>query len=559
MLKLAELSQKVEEIKDKAVVLLEKVDKTADFSIDSVKPIRLVFAGQYSAGKSSIIKMLTGNKDIEIGAGITTQETHTYNWNGLEVVDTPGIHTQLRPDHDEISYEAITSADMLVFVITNELFDDHIAKHFRSLAIDKDKAGEMLLVVNKMERTSLGNVSEQQEIIREDLRKVLDPYTPEQMYLSFVDAESFLASVDVDDKELSVELKQRSGYEDFINTLNAFVHSKSIGSRLTTTLYEIDAKLEECIEDLQPKSEFSDIDALEENFMQQRHELFDSRNRLQQEIRDIFANGAMKLRALGMESAGLITETCKQDEVEHKLEVAVNDANEIIDACQDNAIQVFETRMNEIGQAIEAIEHSEFSQKLIASLEDNFDKLPDNVKSILQNAGGVAQQAGEKLVQNAYKGGVQGGLKLANFSGGNAHNLILKAGHAIGYKFKPWQAVKMAKGVAVAGQVLGILGVGLSVFMQIKEDHDEDKLRDAIRNNRQNIRGQFYTAASELEDHGTLFIEENVILPLDSSIQGIDENISEIRNTRTGKTELCIEFEALQKECQELIKEIHNA
>ena len=292
MLKLAELSQKVEEIKDKAVVLLEKVDKTADFSIDSVKPIRLVFAGQYSAGKSSIIKMLTGNKDIEIGAGITTQETHTYNWNGLEVVDTPGIHTQLRPDHDEISYEAITSADMLVFVITNELFDDHIAKHFRSLAIDKDKAGEMLLVVNKMERTSLGNVSEQQEIIREDLRKVLDPYTPEQMYLSFVDAESFLASVDVDDKELSVELKQRSGYEDFINTLNAFVHSKSIGSRLTTTLYEIDAKLEECIEDLQPKSEFSDIDALEENFMQQRHELFDSRNRLQQEIRDIFANGA---------------------------------------------------------------------------------------------------------------------------------------------------------------------------------------------------------------------------------------------------------------------------
>ena len=117
----------------------------------------------------------------------------------------------------------------------------------------------------------------------------------------------------------------------------------------------------------------------------------------------------------------------------------------------------------------------------------------------------------------------------------------------------------MAKSVAVAGQVLGALGVGLSVFMQIKEDHDEEKLRETIRNNRQNIRGQFYTAASELEDHGALFIEENIISPLDSSIQSIDESISAIRNTRNGKNELCIELENLQTECQELIKEIHNA
>ncbi|MFV0362584.1 MAG: GTPase, partial [Suipraeoptans sp.] len=64
------------------------------------KPIELVFAGQYSAGKSSILKMLTGRKDIAVGEGITTQQTHTYNWNGVNVIDTPGIHTTLRPDHD---------------------------------------------------------------------------------------------------------------------------------------------------------------------------------------------------------------------------------------------------------------------------------------------------------------------------------------------------------------------------------------------------------------------------------------------------------------------------
>ena len=83
------------------------------------KPVSLVFAGQYSAGKSTILKALTGINDIAIGTGITTQKAHAYDWNGIEVIDTPGIHTTLYPDHDEISYQAIANADMLVYVVTH--------------------------------------------------------------------------------------------------------------------------------------------------------------------------------------------------------------------------------------------------------------------------------------------------------------------------------------------------------------------------------------------------------------------------------------------------------
>jgi GTPase Era involved in 16S rRNA processing len=97
------------------------------------KPVSLVFAGQYSAGKSTILKALTGIKDIAIGEGITTKEAHSYDWNGIEIIDTPGIHTTLRPDHDEISYQAIANADMLVYVVTQELFDDFIGQNFRRL------------------------------------------------------------------------------------------------------------------------------------------------------------------------------------------------------------------------------------------------------------------------------------------------------------------------------------------------------------------------------------------------------------------------------------------
>ena len=241
MFRIAGFAQRSTELKEKARAALLSAGVDIQIRDNKSDAIRLVFAGQYSAGKSSILKMLTGRADIAIGADITTQQAHTYDWNGIEVVDTPGIHTQLRPDHDEISYDAIASADMLVFVVTNELFDSYMADHFRKLAIDKDKAGEMILVVNKMDRTAEGNTGEQQNIIREDLKKVLEPYTPEQLNLSFLDAESYLESIEerAEDPELADELVARSGYAQFIDTLNRFVEEKSIPSKLTTELYDI--------------------------------------------------------------------------------------------------------------------------------------------------------------------------------------------------------------------------------------------------------------------------------------------------------------------------------
>lgn len=58
---------------------------------------------------------------------------------------------------------------------------------------------------------------------------------------------------------------------------------------------------------------------------------------------------------------------------------------------------------------------------------------------------------------------------------------------------------------------------------------------------------------------GRSFISENVALPLNASIDALDSSIREIRETRSGKDALCIELEMVQKECQELIKEIHLA
>ena len=560
MFKIAEFAQRSIELKEKARAALLSAGVDLQIQDNKSAAIRLVFAGQYSAGKSSILKMLTGRTDIAIGAGITTQQAHTYDWNGIEVVDTPGIHTKMRPDHDQISYDAIASADMLVFVVTNELFDSHMAAHFRKLAIDKDKAGEMILVVNKMDRTAEGNTGEQQDIIREDLKKVLEPYTPEQFNLSFLDAESYLESVEerAEDPELADELAARSGYAQFIETLNQFVEEKSIPSKLTTELYVIDDRLEKAIKELQPKSSDADIDALEENFMQQRHLFIEARGRMQQEVKDIYATAASQIRDIGLDAANLLVEGCKQDEVEDELQKSIRKAEGIIEKCQSDAVEIIDARLNEMGQQLEDIENSEFSRDLKSRLSGKFERLPGGIKKIITNAGPGFQKAGQAVLNNAYKVGAQGGLRLTNFSGSTIHQMVLKVGHGVGYKFKPWQAIKITKGIAIGGQVLSALVIGFSVFMQIKADQDEEKIREDLKNNRQNIRSQFNVAANELEDYARQYIKDNVNRPLETSIATIDGNIQEIRDTRSNRSASCRQLEDIQKECRLLIRDIHS-
>lgn len=78
MLKIAKYAKKSKELKQKVSQAFQNAGLNFSVKENDREPIRIVFAGQYSAGKSSILKMLTGRNDIAIGGGITTQETHTY-------------------------------------------------------------------------------------------------------------------------------------------------------------------------------------------------------------------------------------------------------------------------------------------------------------------------------------------------------------------------------------------------------------------------------------------------------------------------------------------------
>ena len=585
MLKIAEYSSAAKALKEKTLRALDEAGIEYELPQRQSDKIKLVFAGQYSAGKSTIIKMLTGNESIATGAEITTQEAHSYDWNGLEITDTPGVHTTLRPDHDEISYEAIASADMLVFVVTNELFDSYIADHFRKLAIDKDKAGEMILVVNKMDRAAKGNTPEQQEIIREGLKEVLAPYTPEQLHLSFLDAQSYLDSLEEreSDPELADELLARSGYNEFVETLNAFVSEKSLSVKLTTELYMLDNILDKAIIDLQPKSSDSDIDALEENLVQQRHLLMDTRKRIGQEISDIYANGSASIRDLGLDAATIYGNSFDQEDFEERFNRYEKQVEGIMGMCQQEADDTVRTRLAELGENLDDIDNTEFTQNLKVRLVDKYDSLPDNVKKVFVAATNI-ETTKEIVIDSLIKSGLTAAfgdsadtvLKALSTTGASkriisesieegseaAIKAATRTGKAATVASEAGKAAKVAggvqKGVKIGSGAMQVTGAMVEMLFLVKDGYDEKFQREAAQNNRRIIRSSFNSSAESLEDYSKKYIQEKVNKPIEKSLASIEGNIREIRDGKSGRSEQCVKFEKLQSEIGDMIVRLHS-
>ena len=150
-------------------------------------------------------------------------------------------------------------------------------------------------------------------------------------------------------------------------------------------------------------------------------------------------------------------------------------------------------------------------------------------------------------------------MKTSNFSSSNIHKIVLKVGHKIGYKFQPWEAVKITKGIAIGGKILGVLGVVLSVAMQIKSDIDEEKLRISLANERRKIRSQFNDAADGLEEYGKGFASESIKVSFSDPIEEVNEKIAQLRSLKENRSAAHLLLEGLQSECRKLICEIHNS
>ena len=514
---------------------------------ETMKPsdgaIKLVFVGQFASGKSSIIKMLSGI-ETEIGAGITTQEAHTYSWGDLEIVDTPGIHTELRPDHDEKSYYEIHHAALLVFVVTNEGFDGRMGNHFRKLAVEQDRGKNMVLVVNKMDRTAEGNTPEQQEIIAADLQKVIEPFTRENLYLSFLDTESYFAWQEETDAELKELLFNQSGFEQFVANLNSFVASRGVLSKNQAPLETLKNAITDVIGESEELSVDRDIEATEELLNRRQKTLKSGKDKITVEIKDIVNTLRSNIQTEGSNVASEIIEGITEDEAKRKIENAKTQVDKDIEAYEKRICDRLVSACEGIDQEISLINKSAFAERVQVHLGIKTSAPDKNEFPSLANGSFIKDIA--VTTKDATK---------TTILGANASELVKDVGHLFGYKFVPWEAVKFAK-------YLGWVAMAASIFMTIRDWLNADEERKKIEENLRKAREEIQYNFNEIAEKVCTQISESAISKvneiIDPQLNDADDKLAEFNSKKARLQTLGHSLRSVLDEVNRLMAEVRQ-
>ena len=525
-----------------------------DHSSSDDAPISLALAGQYSAGKSTILRALTGRQDIATGAGITTEQTLTLDWNGVRLIDTPGIHTSIRPDHDAVTYDAISQADLLVFVITNELFDDHLGSHFRKLVIDREKGHETILVVNKMGRAADGNTPEARGVIVEDLREPLAPLTPEGLRTTFTDAESTLEAREEEEDDLAGMLRRQANMEELVRNLDDLIRDRGLNARHTTTLYTIDQVMRDAM--ASEPGEDPDVESLALMYNQNMRVIRETRCRLRQSTRNAIDQAATQVITAGAEYAG----NFHPDTSQEQLDGANSSIDARIEEIWNNLIRRIQEEVTgavpEMGDRLNELHGSHRFRTTIANLNSRRPG-PDTTR-VLNLARTAAARLGKLGRMTAMSPSRAAGASgLAGFSGSPAHHAVLRLGHTMGHSFKPWGAVKTARNIDRASAALSVLGIALDIGAQIKSERDEARRDAEDTSNRQKIRARYEQVAKEMEDEAQATVDGYIGEYLTGPLEEMQRCVDDLNQARQEQNQHLERLSEVSRQAGDLIAEIH--
>ncbi len=220
---------------DDALAIVRR--ETAALSFHGVEPnappLTVATVGPYNAGKSSLLRCLTGDGSVEIRADPVSHGVEIYDWKGLHFLDTPGIEAGDR-GHEALAASGVRAADLLLFVITPNLFDEATAAALGRIAGEEWRAGSMLVVLNKA--NSLGG---EVGALLEGIDVVLGPFGLDAGHVVRTEARDWLDAEVEQDPRVAAELRAASGIDALEAAIDAFAARHGLTVRLTRPLQEV--------------------------------------------------------------------------------------------------------------------------------------------------------------------------------------------------------------------------------------------------------------------------------------------------------------------------------
>jgi GTP-binding protein EngB required for normal cell division len=464
--------------------------------------LTVAFVGQYNAGKSTTISALTGRRDIRIDSDIATDKTANYDWNGIKLIDTPGLFTD-RKDHDEITYEAINKADLLVFCLTYMLFDSVTAENFKKLAYEKGYRWKMMLVINKMSDEA---GEEGQKILnyRKSISEALKPYSLDEFPVCFIDAKDYCEGVD-EEEDFLVEV---SRFQTFIEALNNFVERRATLARFDTPVRIALG----CVDEAQ--SSFTRNNSQDSTFLEVLTRLSRTVRKERDRLRTKVQNIALEMSSAVAKEGTILASTVGTEQdfemLNKQTELNVKKHYEKAETKLQDAV---DAAVEDIRQEVEEVLSGNLVQAFVTCLDKSQNasaKNPDSgmdverIKGQVNFLKNIGETAGVKFTDLATRSFAntagQGFLRSMDVAGSGLHQGVLAVGKFVGFKFKPWQAVGIAKNIGNAARFLGpalaLVSVGVDILEMQQEQQREKQMADV----RRDITSQFQAIAKDLEN-----------------------------------------------------------
>ena len=452
--------------------------------------LSLAFSGQYSAGKSTIISALTGDPTIRISADVATDEVKAYRWRDIELWDTPGLYAD-RADHTAKAEQAQREADLIVYCLTTNLFDNVTATDFRRLAFEKGYAPKLFLLINKLSMEDVDDTAAYLLNLNASIDRTLSPHKLSEFNHAFIDAQDYRDGL----ASSNHELIRFSRFEAFVEQLNAWIKERGLLARLDPPIRLGLSTIDEALATL-PESTFEQNPEL---FLlnQQLRIVQTQQRRTDAELRRLASGVIHQMQLLGEQLlSGELDDDPKLAEASFQ-----GRAEEINKETYEGLNLLIQESYEQLQKKLDDFANEPLVADYFASVDaSQAASFPTGDSTQGGKGNPIKDMAKMLLGKGAERFGLPGGLMTGTkeMAGSAGHQLIYNVGKLFGKNFKPWEAVKMAKGL---GQALAFVGIAMSayeIYEQVNEDAKADEKQRQYEQQLQEARAQIRSLADAM-------------------------------------------------------------
>ena len=462
--------------------------------------ITIAFVGEYNAGKTTLINILTNN-NLSISAKPETSQSIKIPWNNYTIIDTPGLGSG-NPDHDNQTEQWLAGADLLIYVLTPDLFNQFAGRRFHDILKKYNRKQELMLVMNMIDQED-----NDIDVFYEELQNVIDPTPLEDYYPTFISAKYYLQSIKTDDVGDKKYYEEKSNFNTLLETLDNFLLNKEQKSRLTTPLTKLYA-LSQVIEF---NSEFNKEIELLNLKIQFFNETTKTINTISKEFEGNLNTDVLQVSGniyAALDDPPKDFKQYLEDEfnkfsktITKRIDYLTEQTNLILQDFEEENAKIDNSNLSK--EVEERIQQSSRLKEIFKSSQNFHFKKEDTEKiNFIDELKIKAEDIDKKLKKAGVENNVASSILQGNFKELSTKlitkidkKLVLDVGHKLGYKFKPWEAVKLtgkvtkgiAKAVPFVNIAVAVWDISAHFYRKNKENEAERKLREFKENIRENL------------------------------------------------------------------------